>query len=221
MNTQEEILSYLRRKIPRNHFEDINNVVPVAFKKAHDSGHDVIYIPKERKRAQDRYTYIQDGLAGLQQTWTSEVTSTNPKGEFYTLMTSGNVRLTAAIKPWKKALRPAKYRLNNSKLNQFLMSPQLELLDGSSFETSLDNTLNVVLIPLAPPRHMNQAAPLDIILAVPYFNSCSDYHVWCSLSKFLKGYEEEDQVGVDLAWPTIRKQMRQDEEADSQLGNNE
>lgn len=84
MNTQEEILSYLRRKVPRNHFEEIKNIIPTAFRKAFAAGNDIVHIPKDRKRAQDRYTYIQDGLAGLQQAWSSQVVSTNPKGEFYT-----------------------------------------------------------------------------------------------------------------------------------------
>ncbi|MCM2377912.1 hypothetical protein [Pseudomonas marginalis] len=211
MNTQEEILSYLRRKVPRNHFEEIKNIIPTAFRKAFAAGNDIVHIPKDRKRAQDRYTYIQDGLAGLQQAWSSQVVSTNPKGEFYTLMTTADVRLTAAVKPWKKTLRPAKYRLNNSKLNSFLMSPQLELGEKNPISISSDHTLNAIVIPLSPPRHMSQDAPLDIILAVPYFNSCADYHVWCTLNEFLAGYESEVDNNFDLAWPVIRKQMRRDE----------
>lgn len=58
---------------------------------------------------------------------------------------------------------------------------------------------------------MSQDAPLDIILAVPYFNSCADYHVWCTLNEFLAGYESEVDNNFDLAWPVIRKQMRRDE----------
>lgn len=218
MNTQDEILSYLRKRIPRNHFEEIKNVVPVAFKKAHDAGSDLVHIPKDRKRAQDRYAYIQDGLAGLQKTWSSQVVPTNPKGEFYTLMNAENVRLTAAIKPWKKKLRPAKYRLNNSKLNKFLMSPQLELLGDDNISVDIENILNAIVIPLSPPWHMDQSKPLDIILAVPYFNSCSDYHVWCSLDKFIEGYEKEVAGDLDLAWPVIRKQMRRDEGLDESTG---
>lgn len=218
MNTQDEILSYLRSRIPRNHFEEIKDVVPIAFQKAYDAGNDLVHIPKDRKRAQDRYSFIQDGLAGLQKTWSSKVLPTNPRGEFYTLMNAENIRLTAAIKPWKKKLRPAKYRLNNSKLNKFLMSPQLELLDETGNFFDIENILNAIIIPLAPPPYTEQHRPLDIILAIPYFNSCSDYHVWCSLDKFILSYEEETTGSVDLAWPVIRKQMRRDEGLDESLG---
>ncbi|HCF2040624.1 TPA: hypothetical protein NH970_006355, partial [Pseudomonas aeruginosa] len=124
----------------------------------------------------------------------------------------------AAIKPWKKKLRPAKYRLNNSKLNRFLMSPQLELLGAGDITVDIENILNAIVIPLSPPWHLDQSKPLDIILAVPYFNSCSDYHVWCSLDKFIEGYEKEIAGDLDLAWPVIRKQMRRDEGLDESTG---
>jgi hypothetical protein len=220
MNTKEEILAYLRSQVPRSHFEEVKSVIPIAFEKAHGAALDLVHIPQDRKRAQDRYSYLQDGLAGLQEQWASRVVPTEPKGEFYTLLNTESVRLTAAVKPWKKAIRPAKYRLNNSRLNKFLISPQLELLGEGQPIFPSEKVLNAIIIPVAPPRHMDQAKPLDIILAVPYFNSCLDYHVWHRLDDFIDGYENVDSSPVDLAWPTLRDRMRHAENLDEE-GSNE
>lgn len=214
--TQEEILKYLRHHIPRAHFEEVVGVIPVAFKAAFDDANKLVHIPKSRKRSQDRYTYLQDSLAGLANAWGASVTPTVPKGEFYTLMSSGSIKVTAAVKPWKKKVRPAQYRLKNSRLNTFLSSPQLELLEGVESQTlSVSEMLNAIVIPLAPPSHMDQSKPLDIILAVPYFNSCTEYHVWCKFDDFLRGYETISSGAPDLGWPTIKRKMREDENLSS------
>lgn len=212
MKTQDEILSFIRKQVPRAHFEELQIVIPTAFEKAHRASNELIHIPKNRKRAQDRYSFLQDGLAGLSKTWSSTVTPTEPSGEFYTLMMAGNIKITAAVKPWRKKIRPAKYRLSNSRLNKFLTSPQMDFLGGNDNSLAIDDTLNAVIIPFAPSPYMNQAAPLDILIAVPYFNSSDNYHVWCSLNDFLKGYENESvEEFKDTVWPTLRQRMRNDE----------
>tara|TARA_B100001059_G_scaffold235346_1_gene280639 strand:- start:3002 stop:3673 length:672 start_codon:yes stop_codon:yes gene_type:complete len=214
--TQEQILQYLRHYTPRAHFEDAIDAIFVGFKKAFDEANALVHTPKERKRAQDRYSYVQENLAALVSSWNAIVTSTAPHGEFYTLMSSGNIKITAAVKPWKKKIRPAQYRLKNSRLNSFLSSPQLELLGRPEGQpVSTGEMLNAIIIPLAPPSHQDQSKPLDIILAVPYFNSCAEYHVWCTLSDFLKGYESMTSAAPDLGWPTIKRKMRDDEDASS------
>ena len=103
-------------------------IIPTAFEKAHRASNELVHIPKNRKRAQDRYSFLQDGLAGLSKTWSSTVKSTEPSGEFYTLMMAGNIKLTAAVKPWRKKIRPAKYRISNSRLNKFLTSPHMIII---------------------------------------------------------------------------------------------
>lgn len=215
MTTQDQILRYIRSKVSRAYFEEIRNAVPIAFKKAHDASLSLVNTSRDRYRSQGRYYFLQDGLADLVTSWSPEVKSTNPPGEFYTLMTAANVKVTAAVKPWKKKIRPAKYRINNSKLNKFLSAPQLDLLDQKDKNLIPEETLNAIIIPLSPPAHMDPAAPLSIIIAVPYFNSCVDYHVWFELDKFISGYEtdEETQVEVDDGvWPIVRQRMRRDED---------
>ncbi|NBK54523.1 hypothetical protein [Pseudomonas aeruginosa] len=219
MKTQDEILTFIRNQVPRGHFEEILTIIPQAFQKAHQAAGELVNIPKGRKRAQDRYSFLQDGLAGLSRTWSSSVTTTQPAGEFYTLMTMGNIKITAAIKPWKKTVRPAKYRLNNSRLNKFLTSPQMSLLDENSEPLSADDTLNAVIIPFSPSPHMDQSRPLDILIAVPYYSSTSHYHVWQSMSDFMAGYNEAaSPTDFDGVWPKLRQRMREDEgnEADNQ-----
>lgn len=219
MKTQDEILSFIRKQVPRGHFEELLMIIPQAFQKAHQAANELVHIPKGRKRAQDRYSFLQDGLAGLSKMWSSAVTPTEPAGEFYTLMTMGNIKITAAIKPWKKRIRPAKYRLNNSRLNKFLTSPQMTLLGENSEPLSADDTLNAVIIPFAPSPHMDQSKPLDILIAVPYYSSDSHYHVWHSMSDFMAGYDEVAAIpDFDGVWPKLRQRMREDEgnEADSQ-----
>lgn len=216
MKTQEQILRFIRRQIPRSHFEDILGVIPVAFSKAHEACQQLVHLPHERKRAQDRYFFLQDGLADLKISWSSQVTPTLPCGEFYTLMQSGNVKVTAAVKPWKRKVRPAQYRRNNSKLNNFLASSQLDFLDDQSVEFGGDESLNAIVIPLAPPPHADQSAPLGTIIAVPYFDSCRDYHVWCDIRRFMEGYESDSyDESDDFVWPVIRQRMRSDEEGRS------
>lgn len=215
MRTQDQVLRYIRRQVPRAHFEEICSVIPIAFEKAYQASQQLVHIPesKSRKCAQDRYFFLQDGLAGLYASWSPQVTSTNPLGEFYTMMTAANVRITAAVKPWRKMVRPAKYRANNAKLNHFLTAPQMSLLDDEDIVLRSEDTLNAVIIPLAPPHHMDQSAPLGIVLAAPYFNSCRDFHVWCDFGNFLQGYESDimDDSNDDV-WPTLRRRMRQDED---------
>jgi len=220
VRTQDQILRYIRRQVPRAHFEEVRSIIPLAFEKAHQASQQLVHIPKSRKRAQDRCFFLQDGLAGLSTSWSAQVTSTNPAGEFYTMMSAANVRITAAVKPWRKKIRPAKYRANNAKLNRFLTTPQMSLLEGDEIVLRAEDTLNAVIIPLAPPYHMDQSAPLGIILAVPYFNNCRDFHVWCDLGNFLEGYESDVSDYLDDGvWPSIRQRMRQDE--DDQANNSE
>ena len=91
MKTQDEILTFIRNQVPRGHFEEILTIIPQAFQKAHQAAGELVNIPKGRKRAQDRYSFLQDGLAGLSRTWSSSVTTTQPAGEFY-LLTMGNIK---------------------------------------------------------------------------------------------------------------------------------
>ena len=214
--TQEQVLNYLRYHIPRSRFEEAKSAILVGFNTAYEEANKLVYVPKDRKRGQDRYTYVQESLAALLSSWNAQVTPTAPMGEFYTLLSSANIKITAAVKPWNKKVRPAQYRKKNSQLNSFLSSPQLDLLGGAESQMlSPGEMLNAIIIPLAPPRHQDQSKPLDIILAVPYFNSCSDYHVWCKFDDLFYGYESMTSVAPDLGWPTIKRKMRDDGDASS------
>ena len=100
--TQEQVLNYLRYHIPRSRFEEAKSAILVGFNTAYEEANKLVYVPKDRKRGQDRYTYVQESLAALLSSWNAQVTPTAPMGEFYTLLSSANIKITAAVKPWNK-----------------------------------------------------------------------------------------------------------------------
>lgn len=169
----------------------------------------------DRKRAQDRFFYIQEALATEVTNWTTTTKYADHGGESYSQLENTGILLTAHIKPSDVfRLRKAKYRDDNAKHNAGLGHQSVFpfYVAQEPNDLSLPSKLNVIILACSPSSLQNQASPSQFKILVP-FEKNNGYHVELDLDQFLAGYSDIDtQAPQDQAWPKLRRKMRQAEE---------
>ncbi|OHY78742.1 hypothetical protein [Marinobacter sp. AC-23] len=211
---QEQLLQYIAFHLDRELLLGVEDSVRSAYKAAHeDTERRIKHTPKSRYRSQVRRYLIDDALAALSSRFESKIIATEPRGEHYILLCSGNITLShielhASSKP-----RLAKHRK--------LMSLKNAVLEPQNYDfwmqppPDLEDSLHVVATVIHPnPKDNEQHQPALLSLTVPYTDWSSN-HLDVPLQEiypFFQMGEESNQV--DTAWPSLKIALRKAEGLD-------
>lgn len=208
---QERLLKYIAFHLDRELLLAVEDSVLSAYKAAHeDTERRIKHTPKSRYRSQVRRYLIDESLAALGSRYRSQVQATEPRGEHYILLCSGNITLShielhASSKP-----RAAKHRKLISLRNAVLEPQNFDFWKPSP--PDLEDSLHVVATVIHPsPKDSAQQHPALLSLTVP-FTDWSGNHLDVPLQEvypFFDMAEESNQV--DTAWPSLKIALRKAE----------
>lgn len=209
---KSRLVRYITSNVDRSLFLSMDDSIRAAYTKANARAlEDYKNTNPARPRAQMRRYMIDDALAGALAEGSPFVLQTIPRGEHYVVVCSGNVTLSHIELHESAWARPAKHRSFLAQKNAILEPVTLDLFKATP--PKLDDALHVVAVVLHPsPQAQNQYEPSEIFVTVPY-TDWAGYHLEIPIRELLQKYElEHDSSLVDEAWPTLRGDLKKEEQ---------
>ena len=208
---QERVLKYIAFHLDRELLLAVEDAVRSAYKAAHeDTERRIKYTPKSRYRSQVRRYLIDEALAALQTRFQSKVFSTEPRGEHYILLCSGNITLSHIELHGSSKPRSAKHLKLLSLKNSVLEPQNFDFWKPTPPDP--EDALHVVATVIHPdPKDSAQHQPALVSLTVP-FTDWSGNHLDVPLEDVFPFFDMEE-VGdqVDTAWPSLKIALRKAE----------
>ena len=142
----------------------------------------------------------QAGLVGL-------ATQTDPKGEFFTLVsTQGVVYGRISVNFTNKVPRAAKHRRAIAALNSRLEPVNLDLFSSPVIQST--DGLGVFLVTVNPHVRAPQDMPAAICIGVPYSNF-KGWHLFEPIESVMAAYSVRTEIEVpDRALVTLKKRLK-------------
>lgn len=208
---QEQLIKYVAHHLDRELLLGIEDAILSAYKAAHeDTERRIKNTPKSRFRSQARRYYIDEALAGLNEKFQSKVRPTEPRGEHYVMLCSGNITLShielhSGAKP-----RAAKHRKMMALRNAILEPQNLDF--WKSPPPDLKDSLHVVATVIHPASgHAEQFQPQSLRVTIPY-TDWNGTHLDVELSKLYEQYDVSEELSqLDTAWPSLKIALRKAE----------
>lgn len=217
---QEEISRFICQELPRHHLQSMLESIEAAFNKS-DRHLKATYqnVPLAGPGPQSHHYMVQEALLGLPGGEGFEVINrtTRPAGGHYALIRAGSLQITTSIVTVDRVppVREAKFRrdlrVENERLQQ--QHPDFFAPFVPPFGPNEDS-LHALLLPhSAKWTEGDHSSPLGYVIAVPYSDHRSRYHLWAEVGQLWQYYDEEGEL-PDVAYPTLRDRMRHAESED-------
>lgn len=212
-NLKDRLIRYITSNVGRDLFLSVDDAVRTAYAKAHQRAvEDCKNTSPNRLRSQQRRYFVDDALAGVLAEGSPSVLDTVPKGEQYIVICAGNITLSHIELHQNQWARPARHRSMLAKKNAILEPVTFDFFEPPP--PIMDDALHVVAVVLHPGvTSKDQSQPAEIVITVPYTDWLG-YHLEIPLKELIKEYSQGDTAAnlqTDLAWPTLRDDLQEEE----------
>lgn len=200
---QTQLMGYIVKNVEKSFFDSIRDRIYIRYGIAEDFLTEHFQLtPKGRLRPQMCRYLTDEALAEVG----GELRYTNPRGEHYLVVDTGNIVISHLAVKDGKAQKDAAHRKLLSMGNKMLEPFQPDMFNSEMED--LREKLHVVVFVVQPNSTSNQqGVPEGIYIAVP-FSNWTDYHAWLSIDEMLSMYESEEVLESDGAWPTLKIALR-------------
>ncbi len=205
----DDLMQYIASRTPKGFLQLAAENLEAAFVRAYREASTYEHPEYRRMQGQARHyrqnealraSAHQAGLCGL-------ATQTDPKGEFYTMVSAqGIVYGRISVNFTNKVPRAAKHRRAIAALNSRLEPVNLDL-----FNTPVSHDtegLGVFLVTVNPHERAPQDMPAGIRIGVPYSNF-KGWHMFEPIESVMAAYSViTDAVVPDRAFVTLKKRLK-------------
>lgn len=214
---KEDICRFICQELPKHHLQNMLEGVEAAFNKsASDLKANYQRVPLAGPGPQSHHFMVQEALLSLTDDANFEVRncSTRPAGGHYALIQAGVLQITTSVVAIdrKPPIRDAGFRLGLSLKNAKLEEQHPDLFEApvEAFGPQ-ENALHVLFLPYTAKwiSGNDHSFPLGYIVAVPYSNDLTRFHLRVDVNELWQHYDEDEADGLrDIAYPTLRDRMR-------------
>ncbi len=208
MSLKERIVDYIKFQVDKGVFESVVEAVTESYAAADSVARDKIKNTNPtRVRAQMRRYFTDDSMAGLFTNGMPTVHKTDPVGEHFVTLESGNVTISHIELKENEWARNAKHREGLASKNSILQPYNLDLFEEPPPKT--DDSLHIAILVLRPSsKEENQAEPVDILITVPH-TDWRGYHLEIPIGLMISSYGElkPEASLTDGAWPSLKKEI--------------
>ncbi len=212
-DVQSQLLSYIVSNVQKDFFQSFQEQILIRYGVTESFLDDNIqHTPKNRLRSQMRRYLIDEAMAQVG----GEVNFTKPRGEHYLTYQENDIVVSHVEVTAGAQVRDAVHRKLLSLGNKALEPLQFDLFNTQLVDKQ--TKLHIVVMVIHPTaKEAVQVTPQDILVVVP-FSNWKDYHALLSINELLESYESEDIYESDMAWPTLKVAL---DEQESKTSNGE
>lgn len=223
---QEQICRFICQELPKHHLQRLLEAIEAAFSRSNQHLKESYRnVPLAGPGPQSHHFMVQEALLDLTRDEGFEVVSraTRPAGGHFALVQAGAIKVTTSVVTTDRTplVREAKFRRNLRQENERLRQQHPDLFEPRvpPFGPS-EKSLHALLIPYAAKwlRHNDHSRPLSCIIAVPYSDHNSRFHLWKDVNELWQYYEVQEDGFLDIAYPKLRDSMRDAENRDRNVG---
>lgn len=209
---KEDLIHYIASRTPALFFQRVVEETEAGHFAAHQ--HAATFESPERFRVQPQLQHYRSNealrKAAADAGMTVAAPHTEPKGERFSLVASGEIRFGQICVPFENRFpRPAKHRKAIAAVNGRLEPAHADLFSGSN--EPLPDGLGCLIVAVKPHRREPQSVPFGVMIGVPY-SSLKDWHLLVPVSDVMAAYHPEEKIEVpDLAFATLKRRMGESE----------
>lgn len=222
---QEEICRFICQELPRDRLQSLLESIEAAFSKSDKHLNDTYrHVPLVGPGPQSHHFMVQEALLDIPKDDDFEVInrSTRPAGGHFALVRAGSIQITTSVITLDRTppIREAKFRRDLRQENERLRQQHPDLFQPfvPPFGANEDS-LHALLLPYtAKWTERDHSRSLSCVIAVPYSDHPTSYHLWTDVSQLWQYYGEEEEALPDIAYPKLRDRMRDAENQDMNEG---
>ncbi|EGR4408045.1 hypothetical protein DDN06_00990 [Vibrio cholerae] len=205
-DVQQQLLSYVVSNVKKEFFQSFQEQILIKYGVTESFlDENIVLTPKGRLRSQMRRYLIDEAMA----TVGGEVNFTKPRGEHYLTYEENGIVVSHVEIVAGNKVRDAVHRKVLSLGNKALEPLQFDLFNTQLVDTK--TKLHIVVMVIHPTAKDNaQVSPQDILVVIP-FSNWKDYHALLSINELLESYNSEDMHDSDMAWPTLKIALEEQE----------
>ncbi|MCG9678732.1 hypothetical protein [Vibrio sp. Isolate24] len=205
-DVQSQLLSYIVSNVQKEFFQEFQEQILIKYGVAENFlSENIKHTPKARLRPQLRRYLIDEAMAEIG----GQVMFTKPRGEHYLTYEENGIVVSHVEVVAGTKVRNAVHRKLLSLSNEALEPLQYDLFNTKLVESQ--TKLHIVVMVIHPTvKESSQMTPQDILVVVP-FSNWKDYHALLSINELLESYESEEIYESDMAWPTLKIALDEEE----------
>ncbi|WP_343675416.1 hypothetical protein [Paraburkholderia heleia] len=209
---KDDLIQYIASRTPVLFFQRVVEEIEAAHFAAHQ--HAGTFEAPERFRVQPQLTHYRSNEALRKAASDAGLVvaapHTEPKGERFSLVASGEIRFGQICVPFDNRIpRPAKHRKAIAAVNGRLEPAHADLFSGVT--EPLPDGLGCLIVAVKAHKSEPQSVPFGVMVGVPY-SSLADWHVFVPVSEVMAAYHPEEKIEVpDLAFATLKRRMGESE----------
>lgn len=205
-DVQQQLLSYIVSNVKKEFFQSFQEQILIKYGVTESFlEENIVLTPKGRLRSQMRRYLIDEAMAAVG----GEVNFTKPRGEHYLTYEENDILVSHVEIVAGNKVRDAVHRKVLSLGNKALEPLQFDLFNTQLVDAK--TKLHIVVMVIHPTAKDNvQVSPQDILVVIP-FSNWKDYHALLSMNELLESYNSEDMHDSDMAWPTLKIALEEQE----------
>lgn len=209
---KDDLIQYIASRTPAVFFQRVVEEIEAGHSDAHR--HAVTFDDPERFRVHPQLQHYRSSAALRKAAdhagMIVAAPHTEPKGERFSLVASGEIRFGQICVPFNNSTpRQAKHRKMIAAVNDRLEPANLDLFTGNA--EPLPDGLGCLIVAVKPHRREPQSVPFGVMVGVPYSN-LTDWHLFVPVSEIMAAYHPEEKIEVpDLAFATLKRRMGETE----------
>jgi hypothetical protein len=206
---KDDLIQYIASRTPAVFFQRVVEEIEAGHFSAHQ--HAGTFEDPERFRVHPQLQHYRSSEALRRAAsavgMTVTAPHTDPKGERFSLVASGEIRFGQICVPFNnRTPRQAKHRETIAAVNGRLEPANMDLFSRSA--EPLPDGLGCLIVAVKPHKREPQSVPFAVMVGVPY-TSLKNWHLFVPVSDIMAAYHPEEQIEVpDLAWATLKRRIR-------------